>query len=183
MNGYQFSELWELLCRNYGKDIGKMKKTEEDFFRSFKYIHVDVFDRAVNTLVNDVDRVERFKEYEKFPTLGELRKYIKRIQKAASETKYPDCKACENSPSGLVSMILGYKIIDGEDKIVERHHWSVAKKIKLRKEDNGIRYYDFSFACRCERGFALCNARGGNPPPITPEEFEELKAYNTNGGL
>jgi hypothetical protein len=177
MNEAELMLPFNRLCREAEKNIDTMTAKKADFLRSFRRVHVTDFKAAVDKLVNDSER------YQRFPTTGEMWKYIKRTQKTAPERKYPDCKACDNSADGLVTMILGYKIKDNEDKIVERYHWSLAKKIELRKKNNGIRYYDFSFACRCERGLAFCNARGGSPPPITPEEFEELKAYNESESL
>ena len=178
MTDYQFSESWGMLCRNYSKDAEKMEKREEDFFKSFRKVHADVFDRAVTALVNDVDRVERLKEYEKFPTLGEMRKYVKREEEQGEKPgrAYPPCNAC--SSRGHVSMILGVKFIDGEDKFIERHHWAPGKKEDLYYQNKDVRYYDYTFFCRCEHGFALHNAWKDGPALITPDEYEELKTYN-----
>lgn len=172
MNEMQLNIPFNRLCRNYDKKIDSMSEKKADFLKAFRNVDIRDFEFAVNTLISDTERFDRF------PTIAQVYKYIKKEQKVASEKDYSECKACENSPHGLLSIILGYKFVNGKDTVVERHFWSLEKKIELRKRDNGIRYYDYSFACRCPKGIDFYNARGESPPLITPEEFEELKARN-----
>ena len=172
MNAMQLDLSFNRLCTNWDKNVESMAGKKAEFLKLFRNVHIDDFDIAVDTVIKDHER------FDKFPTGGEMWKYVKRVQKSPIEKKYPECKACDN---GIVSIVFGYKLIENKetgewkDKVVERHHDTLLNRKNFNSD--GVRYYTYALACRCECGRDYANRM--ESASILQEEFEELKHFNS----
>ena len=167
MNQIEFNMTFARLCGNYNKDPDNQENKAVVFFNRFAKIHITNFNNAIDIVMEERDY---------FPTIAHISKALKKSYENI-EKEYPDCRACNNS--AMVSMILAYKHINGPDgqqvlRIDEKHFWSLKKKIELRHNGNGKKYYDYSFACRCERGMDYFNKGGEDGYQLSPDEYKEL---------
>ena len=170
MNQVEFNSAFERLCGNYNKKPKDVEAKGTGLYGRFGNYSIKEFEKVMDRVM---DR-EKF-----FPTISHFVTVLNTSKKGVNESEYPHCKVCNNNVGGFVSMIERYEFKDGKRRIVEKYHWSLEKQIELRMRNNGVEYYDVSYSCRCPKGIDLHNARDENPPLIKPEEFEELKHFNS----
>lgn len=167
----EFDGLFNRMVRNWSSETSfwaeEFKEGKrEDFWKKFKYIRQAVFEKAVLDIID----AERKKDV--FPTEGELRKYVKRNDTEIKE--YPKCTACNTT--GMVSMILAFKYrADNRTRIAEKHYWAIGKEAKLYRDNpNNHSYYVYSFACRCDKGWAVHNGWNRKGYQLSVDEYKEL---------
>lgn len=168
-----------MLCRNYNRDVDHIstQRSEEDFFKIFRKELPQDFNNAVNLLVSDTNR------YNKFPSIAELRVKIKTIRKENSMLRknYTPCLACDNS--GWVTMILG---IDA-GKIYEKH-FDLPGKLKTlfdKRRDEKLKYsfYRNTYICLCEKGSAINHTYNIKRQTISQKEYNELIELERNSKI
>ena len=164
MNQAEFSNLFMILCANYGKDKSKVQDKHDLFYTRFGKEDYNTLNRAINSVCDS-------SKY--FPTISDIYKELRTIKPVKNNGGLPDftyCKSCEGA--GRVTLILGIERCNrtGKKKIRSRQRWNIDDRA-LQFEDEKIDRQDVSAFCKCEKGQYLYQACGSDGVTLSEMEF------------